>query len=439
MSFQIKEKLIDLNDSLIKFIDFFVFLPKYKLLVFGKDSALEKHNKFKILYEVWDLQNNYVINEGKLDIYAIAYLCKFVHYKEDYVVNIKSLNGNRSLIMFDFVNNDQKIVSQNFNSEEFSSKNESRKTELFCFAESSIILFLEVLYFNDFMTYSNEKDEYFLYVFSIFQEKNEQIVSKFKLRREFVNKKKENSIKVIKGNNKNLIIIFDYNLNEILIWNFLKGFDQIKYFDVNFQDFKILRAIDEKNGIVFILKDKNYKNIQTLHLNLKDNKCLMNNLFSIDNFEKNIDFSKIASNKVLFFQRYNKLFLFILMKFQNSFEMTHYFVFEFCSQKNGSNIFNSKFVLKMNYERNSINNYFFKQKECFEAAVCLTKIKNTSLSLIKSVTNNENSKTMRIFSFLTNTYDNTLEKLKINFLFLMKKNNFYDENTIKLIYQQLFP
>ena len=446
MSFQIKEKLIDLNDSLIKFIDFFVFLPKNRLLVLGKDSALEKNNKFKILYEVWDLYNNYVMNEGKLDIYAITYVCKFIYYKDDYVINIKSLNGQRSLVMFDFITNTNKIICSNINSTDDFSKNESRKTDLFSFPSSSMIVFLEVLYFNGVMTYSKERDEYYLYNFIIFKENDGQIFSKFKLRREFGSKNKENTIKVIKGNDKNLIVIFDYNLNEIIIWNFLKNYEEIKYVYMNFQDFKILRTIDEKKSLLFILKDKKFKQIQIMHLDMDDNRCIMNNLFSLENFEKNIDFSKISSNKVFFFERYNKVFLFILMKFQNSFETTHYFIYEYSSginyNENSNSMFlNSKFILKLNYERNSINNYFFKQKECFESVVCLTKPKtnNSSSKNSSSSDSNGNSKTMRIFSLLTPGYEIILEKIKLNFFFLIKKENIYEEKTIKLMYRYLVP
>ena len=438
MSFQIKEKLIDLNDSLIKSIDSFVYLPKGKLLVFGKDSAFEKANKFKILFEVWDLQNNYVINEGKIDIYAITYLCRFVHFKSDYVANVKSSNGQRSLILFDFVSNNHKTVSANFSSGEFSSKSDLRKTEIFCFPESSTIGFLEVLYFNEQITFKNEKDEYFLYNFLIFKENEEQPFSRLKMRREG-SKTDQNFIKVLKGNDRDLIVIFDYTLNEIMLWNTLKNYEDLKYISLNLQEFKLLRAIDQKQSLVFVLKERNYKHIHIMHLNLRDNRCLIQNLFSVDNFDKTLDFSKISYTKVFFFQRYNKLFLFVFVKFQNSFENTHHFLYEF-SQEKDQGLLNSKFVLKLAYCRNSINNYFFKQKECIEHAVCLTKPKIQNKSNSKNSNGgNESSQTMRIFSLSTGEYDKILEKLKINFFMAMKKDKIYDEKIIKLIYERLYP
>jgi len=357
------------------------------------------------------------------------------------VANIKSSNGHRSLILFDFISSNHKTVSSSFSSGEFTSKSESRKTEIMCFPASSMICFLEVLYFNEQITYKNEKDEYYLYNFLIFKENEEQVFSQLKMRREG-NKNKENFIKILKGNDKDLIIIFDYTLNEIMIWNILKNYEDLKYISMNLQEFKILKAIDQRQSIVFVLKEKTFKHIHIMHLDLKDNRCLINNLFSIENLDKALDFSKISYSKVFFLQRYNKLFLFVFVKFQNSFENTHHFLYEHTHSEEGKEelLLSSKFLLKLVYCRSSINNYFFKQKDCIEHAVCLTKPKNQTKSNSKSSFNsNESSQTLRIFSLVTNEYDNILEKLKVNFFLAMKKDKIFDEKIIKLIYQRLYP
>lgn len=446
MSFLIKEKLIDLNDSLIKSIDFFVLLPSNKLLVLGSDNKKDKHNKFKLLFEVWDLNNNFVLTEGKIDLFAISYLCKFIHYKNDKLFNVKSANGQRFLIIFDCIANSQKILSE-INRENLNNNGKSLKTELFYFSESSKIVFSEILLVKERQTYNkNEIDEYYFivfYLFDIINENEAKNVCSLKMRREIDEKNKFFPFKIIKGNEEKFIIIFDYNLNEILFWNFMEINNEIKYFYMNFQDFKILKSIQTQNFISFVLKNKNFKYMKILNIDINGNRCIMNDLFNVEKNDKIIDFSKISENKVFFLHKYNKVFLFIMIKFQNSFNKTHYFLYE--NNENNSMLSEVNFKLRMNYEKKQIMNYFFKQKECFQSIVCLCKQindKNSNASKsngsFKSSVENENPLTMRVFSFLTQNYDNLYVNLKILFFYLMKKEKNYDLTTIILIYKLIF-
>lgn len=452
MSFLIKEKLIDLNDSLIKSIDFFVLLPSNKLLVLGSDNKKEKHNKFKLLFEVWDLNNNFVLNEGKIDLFAISYLCKFIHYKDDKLFNVKSFNGQRFLIIFDCLANSQKTLCE-INRENFNNNAKSLKTELFYFSESSKMVFSEILLMKERQTYNkNEIDEYYLIFFFLFEILNEnevKIACTLKIRREIDDKSKCLPIKIIKGNEEKFLIIFDYNLNEILFWNFVENNNEIKYFYMNFQDFKILKSIQTQNYISFVLKNKNFKYMKILNIDINGNRCIMNDLFNVENNDKIIDFSKISENKVFFLHKYNKIFLFIMIKFQSSFNKTHYFLYEnnaaIQNNQNNSILSEVNFKLRINYEKKQIMNYFFKQKECFQSIVCLCRQindKNSNASKsngsFKSSVENENPLTMRVFSFLTQNYDNLYVNLKILFFYLMKKEKNYDLATIILIYKLIF-
>lgn len=441
MNFSIKEKLIDFNDSLIKAIDFFLFIPGNKLLVFGNDKKIDKQNKFQLLFEVWDISKNYVINEGKMDTFAISYLCKFSYYKENYVVNIKSINGQRLLFMFDILNGTQKVIFSDLKFEELQSSGHSLKTELFCFQNSMKIIFYEIFYMKESLLFKKEIDEYYLLIFIVIEEQDgvAKVQTKLKIRRERNENNKIDNFKILKGNEKDLLIILDYNLNEIMFWYFGKELSDVKYFYMNFGDFKFLKSIENNDCIQFLIRIKSYKYIKLLKIDTIGNRCLVNDIFSSEGNSKDLDLSKIIENKVFFFKKYTNLFVFNMIKLQSSFDKTYYFLFEY--KENSLENFmssNSSFQMRLFYEKKKIFNYFFKQKECFNDLVCLTKKNLHDNTLSLSSNENDNSLIMRVFSFTSQHYDNLYEKLKIFFFYFMKNKKKYDNNTIELIYKMIF-
>lgn len=316
MSYNITEKLINFSDTSLKSPDYFVFVSDRRLLLFGHPSIQTSiSSKYIIFYELWDLNQASIIMDGSIDSFGITYLCKFSFYKDNFVANIRTCNAEKSIFLLDFVKNEKIILKNEFSQEKNDPDSEILQNKLICFGETSVFVIFELIFFEKTVDFAEKKtlDSYFLLNFKVIQENNKNM-SKFRLRREY-DRQNMKEISVLKGNDE-ILVIFDYNIGEITVWN-VKKIEDIRYFMVNFNDFIIKNVFFQNNDITtFICKEKEHKLIKLLTINLKENSCYMKNMMKLEDITLENPNSEFSRVKTLLFKKNSTYFVLFFLKFK---------------------------------------------------------------------------------------------------------------------------
>ena len=65
-----------------------------------------------MFYEIWDLDNNKILNSGSIDIFGITFLSKFIYYAGDYVAALVSKTGDKEILLYNFLKNERKSLAK---------------------------------------------------------------------------------------------------------------------------------------------------------------------------------------------------------------------------------------------------------------------------------------------------------------------------------------
>lgn len=469
--FSLQERFVQISSNTLRYINYMISLPGFRILVFEKPEGSGGHkpssilDKYKISYELWDIKDDKILSAGKFDTYGVNYLCDFSYYTLDFVCILRSVNAERSILLFDFVTGQKKFFKKSLPYESFQLADNETKVELIAFPDTGIIVLFEKMYMNDAYKIktpsgsrktsediqpqgalsnenplsnaaktdvSIEEGKYILYVFTVFQENINEPLNRIKIRRDKPRFRKESI--AMRANLSNTIVFCDYCLGEVMVWNIFKPQDSVRYFNLFLSDFKIMKAIAFEDNALLIVKEKNHKLIQIMDISLKEDKCLITNLINERILGTSVnDFGGIHKNKAIFFRKSERNYILLISCYKNKPDNVYFNLFE--NRTNTHSTTEKHFHVILSQQKTIENFPTFRQNDFNDYVICFSKTEK----------NEKGAKTLKMkLMYLENFLLERLEprhqlerKLKL-FILLHFKNNEKHTKLNKLILERVF-
>ncbi|KRX10966.1 hypothetical protein PPERSA_12090 [Pseudocohnilembus persalinus] len=227
---------MEIKGSNLQNPDHFILLKDRKMVVLNLNY---KGMQGQLFYEIWDLQKQSIIKQGKYDITGVNFISQFHKYKEDLVCVLCSRDGAREIVIYDFYENKKENFCQTLPYKDYQVKSLSQIQQLIPVpTQEKMILIEKVFLEND--VYDEDTPQYYMFMHIKIIDKNfnsqlSNSFAEFSVRRDYSQEQEE--IVVLKGNEQCLIIA-DQTNGEVMLWDFIKYPHQPVYLSFDCTDYK---------------------------------------------------------------------------------------------------------------------------------------------------------------------------------------------------------